>query len=378
MSSGDHAQISGKDAPVHAVFLLKLMDNPRVVAGVRGYTKADDSHDVPFVGASNEAGDTVYLDKAFAQAVKDGKVKYDGKPFDPTPFIKLHEAIEGACIRHLHCNYDTDNKQGLPGAHLIASWAEHRAVVDSGLDWDKYQAALKPWIAKDAREKVENPPTDLVKTPKLSHAAVHYGKSTGKDRCDGCQHHIDGKPLHCELVADPIAPDGWCEKFERAKGEIMARLTTAGREHIAPGNFALPGRRYPIEDPAHARNALARVSQFGSPEEKAEVRARVHSKYPGIGHSEGGFVPNPQAGPMPAPVAPPANPGAAMRHHALSVASATHLHNAGHLPANQAAAIKQKARANIDLLKRAQPQPQPMAFGSLAPALGAPQGGPQQ
>lgn len=40
---------------------------------------------------------------------------------------------------------------------------------------------------------------------------------------------------------------------------------------------------YPIEDKAHARNALARVSQFGTPAEKAEVRRAVHKKFPNIG-----------------------------------------------------------------------------------------------
>lgn len=49
-------------------------------------------------------------------------------------------------------------------------------------------------------------------------------------------------------------------------------------------SFVFPGeRRYPINDTAHARNALARVSQFGSAAEKAKVRAAVHRKYPGIG-----------------------------------------------------------------------------------------------
>lgn len=61
------------------------------------------------------------------------------------------------------------------------------------------------------------------------------------------------------------------------------KLTTATRNKIPGGDFALPGRRYPIEDASHARNALSRVSQHGSPEEKAEVRAKVHRKFPGIG-----------------------------------------------------------------------------------------------
>lgn len=73
-------------------------------------------------------------------------------------------------------------------------------------------------------------------------------------------------------------------------------LDTHQREHIKAKNFAeSKERKYPIEDEAHARNALARVSQFGSPEEKAEVRRKVHEKYPSIGEGEehkakGGYI----------------------------------------------------------------------------------------
>lgn len=64
----------------------------------------------------------------------------------------------------------------------------------------------------------------------------------------------------------------------------MAKLTAAARRKIKPSNFAVPGGHYPIEDESHARNALSRVSQFGSAKEKAEVRAAVARKYPGIKH----------------------------------------------------------------------------------------------
>lgn len=63
----------------------------------------------------------------------------------------------------------------------------------------------------------------------------------------------------------------------------MARLTTKARKNISTKNFAGPDRSYPIEDKSHARNALSRVSQFGSPALKAQVRAKVHAKYPDIG-----------------------------------------------------------------------------------------------
>lgn len=66
----------------------------------------------------------------------------------------------------------------------------------------------------------------------------------------------------------------------------MAKLTTSERKALPGKDFALPGRRYPINDENHARNALSRVSQHGDSEEKAEVRAKVHKKYPEIGEDK--------------------------------------------------------------------------------------------
>ena len=77
----------------------------------------------------------------------------------------------------------------------------------------------------------------------------------------------------------------------------MAVLSAKARKGLPKKSFALPGKgegpggkgagSYPIPDAAHARNALARVSQHGSPEEKAKVRAAVKKKYPGIEVSAG-------------------------------------------------------------------------------------------
>lgn len=61
------------------------------------------------------------------------------------------------------------------------------------------------------------------------------------------------------------------------------KLSYAERRELPDSDFAIPSeRRYPIHNEAHARNALARVSEYGNPQEKAEVRAAVHKKYPGI------------------------------------------------------------------------------------------------
>lgn len=64
----------------------------------------------------------------------------------------------------------------------------------------------------------------------------------------------------------------------------MAKLTYGQRKKLPASSFAIPEKRaYPINDIAHARNALARVSQFGTPEEKRRVRAAVYKKYPSLG-----------------------------------------------------------------------------------------------
>ena len=73
----------------------------------------------------------------------------------------------------------------------------------------------------------------------------------------------------------------------------MAKLTAKDQQRLPSSSFALPGKgegkqgkgsgSYPIPDASHARNALARVAQHGSPAQKAQVRAKVHRKYPGMG-----------------------------------------------------------------------------------------------
>ena len=62
----------------------------------------------------------------------------------------------------------------------------------------------------------------------------------------------------------------------------MGVLTTQQRKNLPSQDFALEKGRYPINDEAHGRNALARAAQFASPEEQATIRAKVHAKFPGI------------------------------------------------------------------------------------------------
>ena len=86
------------------------------------------------------------------------------------------------------------------------------------------------------------------------------------------------------------------EEKKRGWRKKQDHLTAHERQEMPRSEFALPGKgegpkgagsgSYPIPDASHARNALARVSQHGTSEEKAEVRRKVHEKFPGI--KEGG------------------------------------------------------------------------------------------
>jgi hypothetical protein len=60
----------------------------------------------------------------------------------------------------------------------------------------------------------------------------------------------------------------------------MTKLTQAAREDLPKGDFVYPKtRRYPIEDAAHARDALARSSGKSA---HAAVVAAVKQKFPEI------------------------------------------------------------------------------------------------
>jgi hypothetical protein len=70
------------------------------------------------------------------------------------------------------------------------------------------------------------------------------------------------------------------EELERPRVDSMTKLTHAEREDLPKADFVFPKtRRYPIEDAAHARDALARSS--GKPEHTAVVEA-VKRKFPEI------------------------------------------------------------------------------------------------
>ncbi|MGC8992819.1 MAG: hypothetical protein ACP5JE_04605, partial [Thermoplasmata archaeon] len=82
--------------------------------------------------------------------------------------------------------------------------------------------------------------------------------------------------LKNKLEAEVLAKKAALEKIAKV-------LSEEDREKIKLKDYAIveDGKpKYPIEDIEHAKNALARVSQFGTPEEKKKVREAVYAKYP--------------------------------------------------------------------------------------------------
>jgi len=63
----------------------------------------------------------------------------------------------------------------------------------------------------------------------------------------------------------------------------MAELTTKRRNALPDSAFVFPKqRKYPIDTIARARNALARVAQYGTASEIAAVKRAVYKKYPSL------------------------------------------------------------------------------------------------
>ena len=74
--------------------------------------------------------------------------------------------------------------------------------------------------------------------------------------------------------------------MSRARTNEYARgghITAAKRHSLPKSDFAGPDESYPDDTIGRARNALSRVSQFGSPALKSRVRAKVHRDWPSIG-----------------------------------------------------------------------------------------------
>lgn len=123
----------------------------------------------------------------------------------------------------------------------------------------------------------------------------------------------------------------------------MADLTPDKRAGMPQSQFAMAGKRFPLNDPEHQRLAISgatRSEHAGniSPSTADKIKAEARAK---LGKSS------------------------IATHHALSIGGAHHMLKAGHINKAQHGHIVKSAKAGLASGKKATPMP----FGSLAPAV---------
>lgn len=217
--------------------LDRFFSDPRIAAFLARSWTVDDRHDVPDLAGYSVVPGTLFVDRHLARL----HPPINGKPYSvwlpalvATDYGKRvvgHEPAEKAVLDVWGYGYE--------GAHEdVATPCEHLVTRSIGLDWNRYSRALRPFIRRAELEDITDPPLDLDCRPywqdpdandlrvlrrlaelgvkdaqghggrnKLSHAAASYGPGHGDTVCGKCEHY--GAP-HCELVADPIEPGGWC------------------------------------------------------------------------------------------------------------------------------------------------------------------------
>jgi hypothetical protein len=292
--------------------LRTLLDDPVFAAAVRAYDREDSSHDIPYVGGSATDWRTVFWDRLFAAAVLAGKFKIAGRSEDPRPTGKVHEAVEGAiihlwdlCRQLLGWPQETDKYDR---AHDIATIAEQHAVAHKGWPWLEYQAAWKPFVRIDEREKITNPPRNLLLEP------------------------YRGTPLFAKLQAFQGKPEGAPMQMNpRQKFDALI----AARAGAQPGGG--PAMASPVASP--------------------------RSPPPMAGPMPAPDVAPPMAPPM---LAGPALPVAHKLAHGRAIAGANALHAVGHISEAQR---DKHVNASMRAIGK-KPEAPRKPFGSFAPVGG--------
>lgn len=210
MASGHRHHAPGTPIdPVRQHELEMLLAHPQFVAAVKAYDREDCDHDIPFVGGSGTDWRTIFWDRQFCAAIKARRFLIAGRPQDPRPVGKVHEAIEGAIIhlwelaRQLFGWPETQAKY--PRAHDIADVAEHHAALERGWNWDDYQNGYKPFIRMDEREQIVNPPPNLLLVPYIG--TPLYGRLATL-QIKARRQHAPRRPFHPSMIGARQAPDG--------------------------------------------------------------------------------------------------------------------------------------------------------------------------
>ena len=124
----------------------------------------------------------------------------------------------------------------------------------------------------------------------------------------------------------------------------MSKLSAGDRDQMPRSEFGIPGsKRFPMNDPTHDRMAISgatRSERAGniSPSTADKIKVEARNKL--------GDAPHP-------------------REHALTMASAAHLHKKGLISTEHHAAIRKHAEKRLAVHKASKPR----VYGSMAPDM---------
>jgi hypothetical protein len=151
------------------------------------------------------------------------------------------------------------------------TWSEASRSVKQKLD--RHKGADSVEVREVDVDKATTPPTYDGQLIRSLPFLVRYENGRPVD------HLVGDVPEDAvrRFIARTRTKTAFWDGFEKA----ARKLTSKARNALTDDSFVFPGeRRYPIHDINHARNALARVAQNGSPSEQSAVRSAVHQKYP--------------------------------------------------------------------------------------------------
>lgn len=247
MSAGHSHKRPNLRHPSELKHLLAGGEAPELM---KRWQSLDVDHDVTDLAGYNVAGTVRYLDKDFFRALLDpdyateilGEPIETGlRPHDTVDCILRHEAVEKVI---LDGSNDVDSYLG---AHELATTAEHDLVRSKGGKPIQYERGLKKAIAYCEAKTPKVVAQDFACAPLLDDPDKHdhralramrklgiadafkapkrkfkYGRSTGADRCDGCEHWLGDLPpplSRCSEIDGAVRADRWCSKFEAKEAQ---------------------------------------------------------------------------------------------------------------------------------------------------------------
>jgi hypothetical protein len=252
--------------------LHRIMTTGATSELMKRWIKIDFNHDIAYAAGYNVQGTTRYVDRDFARALYEpafaeqllGKAINTGlSPDDTLDCILKHEAVEKV-ILDSDCpfeQYEEDEEVPGPGAHTLATFAEHELVRAKGSTPHHYERGLEAIFQHCSKKTLKSVPRDYACTSllddtdpnarrvlkdlrsmgipdalKISKEMVGYVGSSEKERCVVCA-HWQATPTSdlsiCDLVDGLVRADRRCQRFsERERKWTRVPLKVVGGAFI--------------------------------------------------------------------------------------------------------------------------------------------------